>query len=354
MPIETRTRQTLVEKNRERYIPKVIKWKGVNMIRNQSFLATVREITTWSAEIDVTRIGLIGDPHSGKSTLAKAIGHVIHTTSKKIPYTVRLFTKEDLLDFQNTLKSLTPANYVLIFDDVSFMGANANKKQIEMVKQATTEIRHLEGGQDVKIIAVMNYHYTLGLDKYLRMADFRYFLTVGSSEKENMEKIAGSKYNKLIDEFVKMRRMGVTQGYWTVRIGPKEPLAYKFRDPFIPVLFFNDASLRLVVTPKRQWIDSICSECEESEGGMLPSGVSIEEFVKKAENDFGVGNFQAAIKLLLYTNGLTVYGKHVVQSLRYLERARLTRIITLEKLAAHYGFKITKTRLDKDPKKDLA
>ena len=351
--IRNRVKQVLVEQNRDRYIPKVIKWKGVNMVRAHSFLATIREIITWSAEIDVTRIGLVGDPHSGKSTLAKCIAHAVHINSKKIPYTVRIFGKDDLLDFNNTLKSLTPANYILIFDDVSFMGANANKKQIEMVKQATTEIRHLEGGQDVKIIAIMNYHYTLGLDKYLRMADFRYFLTVGSSEKENMEKIAGSKYNKLIDEFVKMRRMGVTQGYWTVPIGPKEPLAYKFRDPFIPVLFFNDASLRLIVTPKREWLNEICTECEEAEGNDLPSGISIDEFVKNAEGNFGSGNFQAAIKLLLYTNGLTVYGKHVVQSLRYLERARLTKIITLEKLAVHYGFKITKTRLDKNPKVDL-
>src|SRR3972149_3062432 len=228
------------------------------MIRNQSFYAAVDDIINWSETLDVTRIGLIGDPHSGKSTLAEAIAHSVHSRSKKIPYAVRIFGKNDLLNFEATLKTLQPANYVLVFDDVSFLGAIANKQQIEMVKQASTEIRHLPGGQDVKIIAIMNYHYTLGLDKYLRMADFRFFLTVGSSEKENMEAIAGSRYNKLIDNFINMRRHAIAKKYWAVPISPKEFLTYKYRNPFIPVLFFNEGSMRVIVSPTRKWLDEMC------------------------------------------------------------------------------------------------
>ena len=342
-------RDNIVEKDssNERNLPVVIKWKGVNMIRQHSFLATIHEIINWSETIDVTKIGLIGDPHSGKSTLAETIAHAVHKLSKKIPYTVRIFGKDDLLNFEQTLKSLQPANYILVFDDVSFMGANANKKQIEMVKQASTEIRHLPGGQDVKIIAIMNYHYTLGLDKYLRQADFRYFLTVGSSEKENMEAIAGSRYNKLIEDFSRMRRQAVANKYWVAKISPKEFLTYKYRNPFIPVLFFNEGSMRVIVSPTRKWLDEMCTTCEEAKGEILQSNVSIEEFAKQSEFKFGERNWLAAIKLHLFTNGMTVYKNNVVQALRYYERARAKKLITSEQMAAHYGLEITHTKLRK-------
>ena len=331
----------------DRHLPKVIKWKGVNMVRNHSFLATVRQIIDFSKTLDVVRIGIIGDQHSGKSTLAQSIAHCIHNLSKEIPYAVRVFNKHHLLKFEETLKTLQPANYVLVFDDVSFLGANAGKQQLEIIKQAVTEIRHLEGGQDVKIITIMNYHYTLGLDKYLRTADFFYYTTVGSSEKDNIEKMVGSKYIPLIEEFKKMRRHGVAKGYFSVRIGPKEPFPYKFRNPFQPALFYNSDALRLIVSPTRQWIDPICSTCEEALGNVTSSEIDIPGFCKQGETNFGSRNFVAAIKLDLYTSGLTVYGKHVVQALRFIARARGKKLILLEQLAAHYGLEITKTKLAK-------
>jgi len=219
-----------------RRVPVVIKWKGISMVKNHSFQATVNEIIAFSAEIDVCRIGLLGDMHSGKSTLAQAIAHVIHKRAK-IPYKIKILYKYDLLNFKQTLKDLKPINYILIFDDVSFLGADANKKQIEMVKQAITTIRHMANGKDVKIIAMMNYHYSLGLDKYLRQADFKYVLTVGSSENENYEKAFGSKYNKKLIDFKKHRHQAVTKKMWAMRIGPKELFKYNYRNPFIPVLF---------------------------------------------------------------------------------------------------------------------
>ena len=97
--------------------------------------------------------------HSGKSTLSQAIAHAIHTTAK-IPYAIKVLYKPDLLDFKGTLAKLEPVNQILIFDDVSFIGAEANRKQIESVKSAISTIRHLDGGKDVKIIVLMNYHYS--------------------------------------------------------------------------------------------------------------------------------------------------------------------------------------------------
>ncbi|MGD8431814.1 MAG: AAA family ATPase, partial [Nitrosopumilaceae archaeon] len=181
MPIVFRTIKLEPPSPKKSTIPVTIEWKGERMIRNHSIRAAVEEIIKMSSSLDVVKVNIIGNPGTGKTTLAGTIAHLIHKQSE-IPYAIRVLDKDNLLNFQETLKSLSPTNYVLIFDDVSFLGANTNKKQIEIVKQAFTEIRHLEGGQDVKIIAIFNFHYTRALDKYLRQCEFSFFTSIGSSE----------------------------------------------------------------------------------------------------------------------------------------------------------------------------
>lgn len=351
--IVTKTRKVVDKEKTDRLRPKVIKWKNIPMVRNHSFLATIQEIVRFSAEIDVCRIGLIGDMHSGKSTLSKSIAHAIHSHAK-IPYKIKILYKDDLLNFGQTLLDLEPVNYILIFDDVSFLGADANKKQIEMVKSAITTIRHLDGGRDVKVVVMMNYHYSFGLDKYLRSADFKYITTVGSSENENMEKMFGTKYNQKIKDFKSYRHQAVTKGKWGMKIGAKEIFTYRFRDPFIPVLFWNEESLRFIVTPTRQFQDEICSKCTEAEGQITHSDVDLPTFMNESETKFGKGSWLSAVKLNLYIEGKTVYSGRVVQALKYLNRCRKEKNISLEEIAVHYGLQTTKTKLRKKMDGEMA
>lgn len=346
--IVTTERQIINQKKSmsDRTLPVVIKWKGFNMVRTHSFLATVREIIAWSEESDLTKVGIIGEPNSGKTTLAEAIAHCIHKYSK-IPFAVRIFRKEHMLNFRETLSTLTPSNYVLAFDDISFLGADANKKQVDMIKQAETTIRHLPGGQDVKIILIYNYHYTLGLDKYLRQASFYYYTTIGSEEKDNILKIVGKKYTMLVENFKRWRVSAVANKFWMLRIGPKEPFIYKYRNPWIPVLFWNNQTLRPIVSPTRRWLDPICGVCD---AGIKMSDVdvglaSVEEIAKRGEKNFDPGNFRAAIKLKLYVNGLTVYGPKIVRAFKYIDKMLAMTPVTLENLAAYYGFEVTNTKL---------
>jgi len=227
-----------------KHLPTIIKWKGVNMIREESFLATINEIVNWAEEIDVTRIGIIGDMHSGKSTMAESIAHMIHKKSK-VPWAIRKLTEYDLMNFEETLRTLSPTNYIMIFDDVSFLDATHNKKAIGIVKKAVTKIRHLEGGKDIKVVLIYNYHYPKGLDKYLREADFKYFTTV---QEDNMEDIVGSKAMSLVKQFDQSRRLGITKKIFVspVRLKNSKKFTYNFRQPFIPVLFYNKSSLRFI------------------------------------------------------------------------------------------------------------
>jgi hypothetical protein len=326
-------------------------WKGANMVRVHSLRASIKEVLQVSDSLDAISIGIIGSPGTGKTTLMYTLAHLIHKMAMDIyhlPFAVKIFDKHNLLNFQETLKGLTPTNYILGFDDVSFLGANATKKQIEIVKQATTEIRHLPGGQDVKIIKIMNYHYTLGVDKYLRQADFRYFTSVGSSELENMEKIVGSKYTERVKEFQKVFSSAVSRKKFFYKLkGHKGFFAYDYRHPFIPLLFFNNNTLRHVVSPTREWIDPICTICARAlSDENMESEVPIEEFKKQGFAKFGPGTFKAAVKLKLFQNGVNVYANKVVQASRWLDKCLEKKVINLEVLAQNLGLNMTRTRLN--------
>lgn len=346
MPIERVLRTVETKKPAGRTLPKVIKWKGVNMVRNQSFIATVKEILNYSEEMDVTRVGIIGDMHSGKSTLSMAISHAIHTYAK-IPYSVKVFYREDLRDFKKTLQKLKPANYVLVFDDVSFM------KNTSKIEQEVTEIRHFDndgdGVSDVKIILIFNFHYPKALPPFLREFQFKYVTTIGTENEKTIADNYGKENVKKIIDFKMMRKKAIDKKMWFEKVGPKEPIKHMWRNPFIPLFFWNEQSFRRIVSPTRYFMDKQCSTCDEAEGNKKYDDLTLEQVCEKGEINFGKGNFLAAIKLLMHANGLTTYGKKVVRSLRWIERERKIRNMPLSAFATHYGLTETNTRLRAEP-----
>lgn len=341
--------------------PAIIKWKAENMVRAHSLRATVKEILSVLQVLDVVRIGVIGLESTGKSSLEDTLAHLIHKMSP-IPFSTRSLGEEEFMDLENYLASLPPANYILKFRDLSFLSGKYGAKRIELLKQASSKIRHLPGGKDVKIVMIYDYHYTMGLDKFLRQANFRYFTSVGSSEKDNMVDIVGKRFEGLIDDFIRVYvEMTTTETHKaTFRIGKNRFFAYHYKNPFVPVLFWNNANLRVVVFPLRVWIDPICSVCSTGDNPLLQSEIDVSKFKQEADEKFPPGVFKAAVKLKLFVSGKLTYSPKVVQALRYLERAMEMKIVTLEDLAVAYGLEITNTKLRKkldgvltdEPKKD--
>lgn len=290
--------------------------------------------------MDVVRVGIVGDMHSGKSTLAMTIAHSIHSFAK-IQYAVRVFFREDLKNFKKTLSSLKPANYVLCFDDVSFL------KDTSTIEQEVTEIRHMEGGHDVKIILIFNFHYPKALPPFLREFQFKYVTSIGTDNEKTISDNYGKHNVKLITDFKMMRKKAIVNKIWSERVGKGEPVMMKFRNPFIPVLFWNENTMRKVVSPTRYFMDKICSTCDEAEGNKQYDEMTVDEICVKGEDNFGKGNFKSAIKLLMHANGLTTYGKNIVQSLRWIDRERKLRNIPLPAFANVYDLIETKTKLRK-------
>lgn len=326
-------------------LPTITKWKGESMIRVHSMRAAVKEIVRASKNKDVVKIGIIGEPDTGKTTQADLISHLIHTMAD-VPFAVRSFNREAFVDIKKTLSELSPANYILKFGDLSWLGATSNKKKIEELKQALTEIRHLPGGKDVKIILIYDYHYTKALDPYLRQSEFKFFTGIGSSEKKNMEDMAGKKYVSTMMKFKVMCSTMLQTEKFTFRLGTKGYFSYNFRNPFIPMLFWNEVTLRYVVSPTRQWIDKLCPTCDMAEGP-YESEISIEQFIRESEAKFQAKKFQIAVKLMLLENGINVYDPSIDSAKKYLSRACGIKKISLQQIAAHYGFEESHSRLRK-------
>ena len=312
------------------------------MVRNQSFIASVKEIINYLEEMDVTRLGIVGDMHSGKSTLAMTIAHTIHTYSK-FTFRVRVFYREDLRNFKKTLETLDAANYILVFDDVSFL------KDTSKIEQEVTEIRHMKNRQDIKVVLIFNFHYAKALPPFLREFQFKYVTSIGSDNVKQIADNYGKNNVKLCMDFKFMRKNAIVKKMWFEKIGPKEPIKYMFRNPFIPVLFWNESKMRKVVSPTRYFMDKQCSICDEGEGHKEYDEMTVTQVCEHGEKVFGKGSFTGAIKLLLHTNGLTVYGKTLTKALRWIEKERMVRNMPLSAFASNYGFEETKTRLRAKP-----
>ena len=311
------------------------------MIRVHSIMATVKEILQVAAALDVVKIGIVGEPSTGKTSLALLLAHLIHKMSDT-PFAFRILGENEFLNMGATLNSLEPANYILYFHDLSFL---TDKKKIEEVKATITKIRHLK--TDVKIILIYDYHYTLGLDKYLRQANFRYFTSMGSSELDNMIKIVGTQYTARIQDYSKKYTEMTTQHKCSFKLGQNKTFVYNYKNPFVVALFWNNARLRYVIFPKRDWVDKVCSKCASANGQLQHSEISIDQFRTESEAKFGSKTFLAAVKLTAFENSMNVYSSSVVSAQRYLSRALQTKSISLEELLVNYGLEITKTKLRK-------
>lgn len=252
---------------------KATRWQDVQLMKSHSFLRAVREGATLAKAMDITTHCLIGKMSSGKSTLAESIAHVLHKELVKddITMNVVLWGIEELKDLNASLEAIT-SNTIIIFDDVSYAKQTMSTQKWSKILETITTIRH-RGNSDVRMVLLFNYHYSMAMDKFLRGADFHWLTSVTISEIDNYHKLYASATG-LIENFKHEANQAAKTGYF----GPKNkkyrkdtkdpnvhPYMYKWRDPFAPCLFYNNDTLRMVIYPRRQWIDAKCGICSTSQ-----------------------------------------------------------------------------------------
>lgn len=338
-------------------IPVTIEWKGERMIRGHSLQSSVKEIVRMTQTLDVVKINIIGNQSTGKTTLAESVAHLIHKLSMdqfKTPFAIKFFTRKELVNFEATLATLEPTNHVLCFDDISFLQATTDKRTIETIKKAFTEIRHLQGGQDVKIVTIFNSHYQMSVTKYLRQSDFAYYTSVGSSDYDNVLQVVGKRYGAHLTKFQKIFHAAVTKNKFTFNLdGKKKFFIYPFRKPFGPALFYNSDTLRIVVFPKREWIEKFCPACNKSQEVTMKDGLEVDDFIKDISHKFGHGLSRSAVRIKLFQNGFNVYPKNVKRILVYIDKYVKGNLPNMQALANYYDFKDDKVLVHTKYIKDL-
>jgi len=325
-------------------VPITEDWKGVKMIRAHSIIATAKEVLGHNRFFQATRVGIVGNMGTGKTTLAMTLAHLLHKEAD-VPFAIRVFDEEALLNFRETISNLEPANYIIIIDDASFLSAQASKLKMDGIKQDITKIRHFPNQVDKRIIMIINWHYEYGLDKMIRSTDFRYCTSVGISDTDNLAKLTGSRYLQMIMQFQQMCvLMAKTPFEFRFMLG-KMAFIYNYRKPHIPLLFYNKHTLRFVVSPKRQFVDPICTLCSNAENKIMQSDIDINQFLKKLDVEYGLGSVKMAIRAKLLSNGINVFPPRAKRCMRAIDAYFAHKIIDLEELAKTWKLKDEKTHL---------
>lgn len=310
----------------------ITQWKGIDILSRHMLDPAIEEIASHQKSLDLTSIGIIGREGTGKSTLAQCIAHLVHRRLDEIGamksenedlsrnltqigkgYLVRVFDSDhDLSNFRQIVEDLPPVNRIIIFDDASFIQSN-----MRMIKHEVSKIRHLEGGVDVKTILVFNFHYTKGLDIYLRDCQFNFCTYVHGIDAESLKErfgalAGGGKIASYLEAWKTFSSRGkldfqVTEGEaseaYDLHGNPvsaqqeTRTVTYRWGDPGRLALFFGGERARVVLYPKPQFFQSYhnCAVCSNAAAGVADAApvLDVGEVVA-----FGTEYFKAFSKAL--------------------------------------------------------
>jgi len=319
------------------------------MVRSHSINAVAHEIVTMSENQDLISINAIGKQSTGKTELCRTISHLIHSIAK-LPYKVSFYGKDEILDLENTVKKLTPTNHILIFDDLSWLGGNNSKQQVEKIEYVLSIIRHLPGGKDTRIILFKIFHYTKSIPPFLRQNDMTFLSSVDDNEVKNLEDLLGRKYSDKIHLLKTLRAQGNRETKFTFPIGKKNSFSYKLKDPFLPYLYSNGETVRFIVCPLRTWIEPFCQKCLPAKQ-TEETAVNLEDFVNDFSTKFTKGIAKRAVELTLLQSGINTQPKRVLQAQKYISQFLGKKEINLEGLSLAFNLEPRKTKLfpDKQP-----
>ena len=258
-------------------------WLHTPIKKSHAMLPAVRDIVRRQRYNDMTTVSIIGREGTGKTNLASVLSHYLHIEMAKMsarqdivldqehldmrrPYGVFWFRAKDFLNFQSTLDSLPKVNRIIIFDDVTFLAGAAGKPAIEKIKQQMIRIRHGENNQDYRVILFHIFHYSRGIDRWIRDTDFKFLTSVGSEEVGNYQDLLGREHTDILRDFKKKNPAFVRGEPLNVSCGPppnRRVLKYIYNKPFRVALYYNSDVLRWMVYPKfTTAIPRGCATCQ--------------------------------------------------------------------------------------------
>lgn len=334
-------------------VPVTIVWKNARMIRTHSVMAATREILNVAKSTGAVQVNICAIPGQGKSTLAKLIAHLGHKMAES-PFTIKLWGRKELLNIEEEIKKLDPVNHIILYDDVSWLTAdNVPKQKVDQIIKTMTEIRHIKG-VDVQIISILNFHYSYAIPKPLRNAQYWIYLSIGSSELENVLKLVGTKNLRKLEEFRKVHSQAQNLKKFYYRLGTKgRKFEYLYRQPYAPALFWNNDSLRHIVFPSREWLEPVCDICAKGLGIKIGDQEGLDKFQEFILSKFGIGVIRQALRIRLLQLGINCYQPDVVQCMRLINEYFSVKAFNPEEVAQRFDLHETITKNKKKLPEDL-
>ena len=327
------------------------------MIASQSVRMVADEIINMSKNQDLISINLIGKGGTGKTELARTLCCLIHSRAK-IPYNVNYFSMKHMLALEETVKNLTPSNHIIVFDDIAFMKVSAGQQKVDEMQRVLSTIRHLPGGEDVRIIMFKLFQYSKSIPPFLIQNDATFISSVDDNEIQNFEELLGKRYNLKINLLKQLRAQAkqTDPSYFTYPLGTKgKGLTYKTMKPFLPFLYSNEVSCRMIVSPLRTWFQPLCQTCNPTKQ-TVETKANLEEFLKDFKEKFPeTSSVKTAVKIKLIQNGMNCFPARVNQACKYIDQYLDTTLLNLEDLAIAFDLTPTRTSLlpNRQPKVGL-
>lgn len=343
------------------YTGKITQWLGATIPQNYSMIQKIKQIVRDQTKSNITTISIRGREDSGKTELARGMAHLLHTELSKqrikentdaytrdhirqisVGYIVRVLGVADLKNFRSIIESLPIVNRILIFDDISF-------KNLTAVKHDITTVRHIKG-TDVKTILIYNFHYSKGLDPYLRDTEYMIQTSASMGEKRNLiEAYGNTQYGEAaIKSYIRMYQKIKKNGKLSVNLAPKRQkpaiVNILYSRPFRLALFSNNIDVVPFVFPesKRLGIDK-CAVCRATEEKQLLDSNDVIAWLKRRYSSQVIERAFRGLSFLKY--GFDVRSGGMSQAAEILLRLEKNNTIDIETLiAAFYGLDVDTVR----------
>ena len=316
-------------------------WKGTNrkpipLLGRHSTRHLADEIENALSATQAQVVLLIGKSGTGKSTLVTTLAHYIHTKPGGKKYQVKWYSQDDIKNFVHIVEDLQKGlNYILIFDDASYVLDELPPNEVKKIAKKLTYIRHDIGGD---VLTFVDCHYSKAFQKFFRDTFFTILTSMTDNERTNIQQLFCTHNSFKVNNFIRIFRQMLFKGFFsfTSEKSAKNRYTYKRDDPFRPALVSSIGSCHHVLYPRES-----CGICVDPYQSRKLQQLNSEKILADLHEIMGPASAKRAIMLYShFSKNLPTLSRNLYNDWRLLYELDQKYNINWEKTAKLAEIKI--------------